>query len=107
MYNKSPVNIEKWSNNDYPIKDKEKLLETFSLSLKEIYSNPDIQNQIASQEEYNSIYNKVMLNPIFDSHPLEFIWRDKEEDFLSDISSAISLAHNIFETIETKNAYLI
>ena len=107
MYNKSPVNIEKWSNNDYPIKDKEKLLETFSLSLKEIYSNPDIQNQIANQEEYNSIYNKVMLNPIFDSHPLEFIWRDKEEDFLSDISSAISLAHNIFETIETKNAYLI
>ena len=48
-----------------------------------------------------------MLNPIFDSHPLEFIWRDKEEDFLSDISSAISLANNIFETIETKNAYLI
>ena len=107
MYNKSPANIETWSNNDYPIKDKEKLLETFSLSLKEIYSNPDIQNQVASQEEYNSIYNKVMLNPIFDSHPLEFLWRDKEEDFLSDISSAISLAHNIFETIETKNAYLI
>jgi hypothetical protein len=48
-----------------------------------------------------------MLNPIFDSHPLEFIWREKDEDFLSDISSAISLAHNIFETIETKNAYLI
>ena len=107
MYNKSPATIETWSNNDYPIKDKEKLIETFSLSLKEIYSNPDIQYQVASQEEYNSIYNKVMLNPIFDSHPLEFIWRDKEEDFLSDISLAISLAHNIFETIETKNAYLI
>ena len=49
MYNKSPANIEIWTNNDYPIKDKEKLLETFSLSLKEIYSNPKIQNQVASQ----------------------------------------------------------
>ena len=48
-----------------------------------------------------------MLNPIFDSHPIEFVWRDKESEFLTDISSAISLAHNIFETIETKNAYLI
>ena len=48
-----------------------------------------------------------MLNPIFDSHPIKFIWREKESDFLNDISSAISLAHNIFETIETKNAYLI
>jgi len=107
MYNKFPATIETWSKNNYPIKDKEKLLETFSISLKKIYSNPEIQNQVASQDEYNSIYNKVMLNPIFDSHPLEFIWRDKKEDFLSDISSAISLAHNIFETIETKNAYLI
>ncbi len=61
MYKKSPANIETWSNNDYPIKDKEKLLETFSLSLIEIYSNPEIQNQVASQEEYNSIYNKVMM----------------------------------------------
>ena len=89
MYNKSPATIETWANNDYPIKDKEKLLETFSLSLKEIYSNPEIQNQVASQEEYNSIYNKVMLNPIFDSHPLEFIWREKDEDFLSDLPEII------------------
>ena len=107
MYSKSPATIETWSNNDYPIKEKDKLLRTFSVSLKEIYSNTDIQNQTATQEEYNSIYNKIMLNPIFDSHPLEFIWRTKEKEFLSDISSAISLAHNIFETIETKNAYLI
>ena len=107
MYSKSPATIETWSNNDYPIKEKDKLLRTFSVSLKEIYSNTDIQNQTATQEEYNSIYNKIMLNPIFDSHPLEFIWRTKEKEFLSDISSAISLAHDIFETIETKNAYLI
>ena len=107
MYSKSPATIETWSNNDYPIKEKDKLLRTFSVSLKEIYSNTDIQNQTATQEEYNSIYNKIMLNPIFDSHPLEFIWRTKEKEFLYDISSAISLAHNIFETIETKNAYLI
>ena len=50
MYNKSPATIKTWANNDYPIKDIEKLLETFSLSLKEIYSNLEIQNQVASQE---------------------------------------------------------
>ena len=48
-----------------------------------------------------------MLNPIVDSHPIEFVWREKESEFLSDIASAISLDHNIFETIETKKDNLI
>lgn len=108
IYKSFSETIELWSqNNNYPIKDIDKLISTFSDALKEVYSNPQINSKTASQEQYNSIYNKVMLNPIFDSHPLEFIWRDQSQEFLSDISSAISLAHNTFETIETKNAYLI
>ena len=99
--------VKTWSQAKYPINNLASLLDTFSKALKEIYSSPEIENKQASQETYNSIYNKVMLNPIFDSHPLEFLWREKESEFLSDISSAISLAHNIFETVETKNAYLI
>ena len=99
--------IESWLQAKYPINNSANLLDTFSKALKEIYSSPEIENKQANQETYNSIYNKVMLNPIFDSHPIEFVWREKESEFLSDISSAISLAHNIFETIETKNAYLI
>ena len=99
--------IETWSQAKYPINNFENLLGSFSKALKEIYSSPEIENKQANQETYNSIYNKIMLNPIFDSHPIEFVWRDKESEFLTDISSAISLAHNIFETIETKNAYLI
>ena len=99
--------VETWSQAKYPINNLASLLDTFSKALKEIYSSPEIENKQANQETYNSIYNKVMLNPIFDSHPLEFVWRQQESEFLSDISSAISLAHNIFETIETKNAYLI
>ena len=99
--------IETWSQAKYPINNLENLLGSFSKALKEIYSSPEIENKQAKQETYISIYNKVMLNPIFDSHPIEFVWRDKESEFLTDISSAISLAHNIFETIETKNAYLI
>ena len=99
--------IETWSQAKYPINNLENLLGSFSKALKEIYSSPEIENKQASQETYNSIYNKIMLNPIFDSHPIEFVWRDKDSEFLTDISSAISLAHNIFETIETKNAYLI
>ena len=99
--------IETWSQAKYPINNLENLLGSFSKALKEIYSSPEIENKQVSQETYNPIYNKVMLNPIFDSHPIEFVWRDKESEFLTDISSAISLAHNIFETIETKNAYLI
>jgi hypothetical protein len=99
--------VKTWSQAKYPINNLANLLDTFSKALKEIYSSPEIENKQANQEKYNSIYNKVMLNPIFDSHPLEFLWREKESEFLSDISSAISLAHNIFETVETKNAYLI
>ena len=99
--------IETWSQAKYPINNLENLLGSFSKALKEIYSSPEIENKQVNQETYNSIYNKIMLNPIFDSHPIEFVWRDKESEFLTDISSAISLAHNIFETIETKNAYLI
>ena len=99
--------IETWSQAKYPINNLENLLGSFSKALKEIYSSSEIENKQANQETYNSIYNKIMLNPIFDSHPIEFVWRDKESEFLTDISSAISLAHNIFETIETKNAYLI
>ena len=99
--------VKTWSQAKYPINNLANLLDTFSKALKEIYSSPEIKNKQASQEIYRSIYNKVMLNPIFDSHPLEFVWRELESEFLSDISSAISLAHNIFETVETKNAYLI
>ena len=99
--------IKTWSQTKYPINNLENLLGSFSKALKEIYSSPEIENKQANQETYNSTYNKIMLNPIFDSHPIEFVWRDKESEFLTDISSAISLAHNIFETIETKNAYLI
>ena len=99
--------VKTWSQAKYPINNLANLLDTFSKALKDIYSSPEIENKQANQETYNSIYNKVMLNPIFDSHPLEFVWREKESEFLSDISSAISLAHNIFETVETKNAYLI
>ncbi len=104
---KSNSNIESWSKDKYPIKDQSKLLETFSHALKEIISNPKIKNKLATQDDYNSIYNQLMLNPIFDSHPINFEWSDQEDNFLNDISSAINLAHNIFETIETKNAYLI
>ena len=48
-----------------------------------------------------------MLNPIFDSHPINFKWSNKTDQYLKDIHSAIKLANDIFETIETKNAYLI
>ena len=93
--------VETWSQAKYPINNLENLLDTFSKALKEIYSSPEIENKQVNQDTYNSIYNKVMLNPIFDSHPLEFVWREKESEFLSDISSAISLAHHIFEIIIT------
>ena len=107
IYTDYSSTVKTWSQAKYPINNSANLLDTFSKALKEIYSSPEIENKQANQETYNSIYNKVMLNPIFDSHPLEFVWREKESEFLSDISSAISLAHNIFETVETKNAYLI
>ncbi len=101
------INFESWNENTYPIVDKVLLLKTFYNSLEEIHSYPEIKNKTASQDEYNTIYNKVMLNPIFDSHPLKFTWREKDDEFISDINSAISLANDIFDTIETKNAYLI
>ena len=101
-------NLKLWSQNKhYPIGDIEKLMASFILALTQVYETPEIQNQTATQEEYVSVYNKIMLNPIFDSHPLEFVWQDDPKGFLMDITSLISLAHDVFETIETKNAYLI
>mgnify|MGYP000338934438 CR=1 FL=1 len=108
LYSTLDENLKSWpQNKHYPIGDIEKLMASFTLALTQVYEKPQIQNQTASQQEYISIYNKIMLNPIFDSHPLEFVWHDEPKGFLIDIISLISLAHDIFETVETKNAYLI
>lgn len=108
LYSTLDDNLKLWSQNKhYPIGDIEKLMASFILALTQVYETHEIQNQTATQEEYVNIYNKIMLNPIFDSHPLEFVWQDVPKGFLMDITSLISLAHDVFETIETKNAYLI
>ena len=108
LYSTLDDNLKLWSQNKhYPIGDIEKLMASFIFALTQVYETPEIQNQTATQEEYVNIYNKIMLNPIFDSHPLEFVWQDDPKGFLMDITSLISLAHDVFETIETKNAYLI
>tara|TARA_B110000503_G_scaffold21695_1_gene33106 strand:- start:3573 stop:4514 length:942 start_codon:yes stop_codon:yes gene_type:complete len=108
LYSTLDDNLKLWSQNKhYPIGDIEKLMASFILALTQVYETHEIQNQTATQEEYVNIYNKIMLNPIFDSHPLEFFWQDDPKGFLMDITSLISLAHDVFETIETKNAYLI
>ena len=49
--------------------------DSFADALTEIHAVPEIQNKTATNEEYITIYNKIMLNPIFDSHPIGFIWR--------------------------------
>ena len=94
-------------NSNYPIDHPQKIIDTFADALTEIHAVPEIQNKTATNEEYFTIYNKIMLNPIFDSHPIGFIWREDSQEFLEDIASATSMADNIFETVETKNAYLI
>lgn len=100
--------IKIWSDNsNYPIDHPQKIIDTFADALTEIHAVPEIQNKTATNEEYITIYNKIMLNPIFDSHPIGFIWREDSQEFLEDIASATSMADNIFETVETKNAYLI
>ena len=100
--------IKSWSNNsNYPIDHPQKIIGTFADALTQIHEVPEIQNKTATNEEYTTIYNKIMLNPIFDSHPIGFIWRENSQEFLEDIASATSMADNIFETVETKNAYLI
>ena len=100
--------IKSWSDNsNYPIDHPQKIIDTFADALTEIHTVPEIQNKTATNEEYITIYNKIMLNPIFDSHPIGFIWREDSQEFLEDIASATSMADNIFETVETKNAYLI
>ena len=100
--------IKSWSeNSNYPIDDPQKIIDTFANALTQIHAVPEIQNKTATNEEYVTIYNKIMLNPIFDSHPIGFMWREGSQEFLDDIASAISMADNIFDTVETKNAYLI
>ncbi|MDA9655871.1 hypothetical protein N9T31_00415 [Alphaproteobacteria bacterium] len=100
--------IKSWSDNsNYPIDHPQKIIDTFADALTEIHAVPEIQNKTATNEEYITIYNKIMLNPIFDSHPIGFIWHEDSQEFLEDIASATSMADNIFETVETKNAYLI
>ena len=100
--------IKSWSeNSNYPIDNPHNLIETFARALTQVYETHEIENKTASQREYNTIYNKIMLNPIFDSHPIGFVWREGSSQFLEDIANAISMADIIFETIETKNAYLI
>ena len=100
--------IKSWSDNsNYPIDHPQKIIDTFADALTEIHAVPEIQNKTATNEEYITIYNKIMLNPIFYSHPIGFIWREDSQEFLEDIASATSMADNIFETVETKNAYLI
>ena len=100
--------IKSWSDNsNYPIDHPQKIIDTFADALTQIYAVSEIKDKTATNEEYTTIYNKIMLNPIFDSHPIGFIWRESPQEFLEDIVSATSMADNIFETIETKNAYLI
>ena len=100
--------IKSWyENTNYSIDNPQKIVDTFALALTQIYEIPEIQNKTATQLEYNVFYNKIMLNPIFDSHPIGFVWSEGSEEFLQDIYKAISMADNIFETVETKNAYLI
>ncbi len=100
--------IKSWyENTNYSIDNPQKVIDTFALALTKVYEIPEIQNKIATQLEYNVFYNKIMLNPIFDSHPIGFVWREDPKEFLQDISKAISITDLIFETVETKNAYLI
>jgi len=100
--------IKSWSDNsNYPIDHPQKIIDTFADALTQIYAVSEIKDKTATNEQYTTIYNKIMLNPIFDSHPIGFIWRESPQEFLEDIASATSMADNIFETIETKNAYLI
>ena len=101
-------NFKSWYDNlNYPIDNPTKLIDTFAQALTQVYEMPEILSKTASQLEYNTIYNRIMLNPIFDSHPIRFIWREGSKQFLEDIARAISISDIIFETIETKNAYLI
>jgi hypothetical protein len=107
-YNSLSQNLKSWSENtNYPINNIENLINNFKQALTEVYQHPEIQNQTATYQDYYEIYNKIMLNPIFDSHPLEFVWHEDPKEFIEDINLLIGMAHNIFETIETKNAYLI
>ena len=99
--------LAKWLKNTYPINNSEALIQIFGNALIEIHQNSDMKNKSISLSDYHSIYNFIMLNPIFDSHPIDFKWSDNPDQYLNDIRSAIKLADDIFETIETKNAYLI
>ena len=99
--------LSQWLKNTYPINDSASLIQIFGNALTEIHKKSDIHNKSISVSEYHSIYNLIMLNPIFDSHPINFKWSNKTDQYLKDIHSAIKLANDIFETIETKNAYLI
>ena len=99
--------LTQWLKNTYPINDSASLIQIFGNALTEIHKKSDIHNKSISVSEYHSIYNLIMLNPIFDSHPINFKWSNKTDQYLKDILSAIKLANDIFETIETKNAYLI
>ena len=112
MINYKEQNITKtiklwYVNNNYPINNYQKFIDSFIDALTKIYEIPEIKNKNATQTEYNNYYNKIMLNPIFDSHPIEFVWRSHPDEFLEDVGLATDLAKNTFETIETKNAYLI
>jgi len=96
-----------WLKNTYPINDSDTLIQIFGNALVEIHKKIDFKNKSISLSEYHSIYNLIMLNPIFDSHPIDFKWSNNTDQYLKDIRAAIKLADDIFETIETKNAYLI
>ena len=89
--------IKSWSDNsNYPIDHPQKIIDTFADALTQIYAVSEIKDKTATNEEYTTIYNKIMLNPIFDSHPIGFIWRESPQEFLEDIASATSMADNIF-----------
>ena len=63
--------IKSWSDNsNYPIDHPQKIIDTFADALTEIHAVPEIQNKTATNEEYITIYNKIMLNPIFDSQSI-------------------------------------
>ena len=58
------------TNSNYPIDHPQKIIDTFADALTQIYAVSEIKDKTATNEEYTTIYNKIMLNPIFDSHPI-------------------------------------
>ena len=78
-FNNSTQQLDAWSKNKYPINNQESFLKIFAEALEEIHQLPEFKDQSISLDNYQNTYNRVILNPIFDSHPIDFIWSDNTD----------------------------